>query len=361
MEKLKLTLIWLLFGARLGAQVTPEPAQKSLLVSGYLEPYFTYDFSEPEDHLRPGFLYNFNRHNEVHLNLGLIKASYTEGRLRANLGLMAGTYAQYNLAAEPDLLRHVFESNAGYKLAASGELWLDIGIFPSHIGFESAIGKDNWTLTRSLLAENSPYYESGARLTYSSPSGQWTFAALYLNGWQRMVRPEGNNTPAVGTQVTYKPSSGLILNWSTFSGNDKKDEEAQWRFFNNFYGIVQLSENVGLIAGLDIGTEASANPDAGSNLWFSPILIGQVSLAERWNLNGRLEYYSDEHGVIVSTQTPNGFQTLGIPSTWITRFPVKHYGVWRPGGLSSKDRLFVLNKEPSKVHYALTTSFCVAF
>ncbi|MBK8628485.1 MAG: outer membrane beta-barrel protein [Saprospiraceae bacterium] len=28
---------------------------------------------------------------------------------------------------------------------------MDAGIFPSHIGFESAISADNWTLTRSLL------------------------------------------------------------------------------------------------------------------------------------------------------------------------------------------------------------------
>ena len=39
-------------------------------------------------------------------------------------------------------------ANAGYKLSAKKAWWLDIGVLPSHIGFESAVGKDNWTLTR---------------------------------------------------------------------------------------------------------------------------------------------------------------------------------------------------------------------
>ncbi len=39
---------------------------------------------------------------------------------------------------------------------------------PSHIGFESAVGSDCWNLTRSILAENSPYFESGIKLNYTN-------------------------------------------------------------------------------------------------------------------------------------------------------------------------------------------------
>ena len=35
-------------------------------------------------------------------------------------------------------------------------LWLDAGIFVSHIGLESANSRDNLTLTRSIMADNSP-------------------------------------------------------------------------------------------------------------------------------------------------------------------------------------------------------------
>ncbi|MDQ4138988.1 MAG: porin, partial [Bacteroidota bacterium] len=72
-----------------------------LTFSSYLEAYYAYDFNKPQNHQRPGFLYNFNRHNEFTINLAFLKAAYNSGKIRGNLALMAGTYAQYNLAAEP--------------------------------------------------------------------------------------------------------------------------------------------------------------------------------------------------------------------------------------------------------------------
>ena len=123
-------------------------------LSGYLEVYYCYDFSNPENHTRPSFVYSHNRHNEVNLNLGLIKYNYTSNLVRSNFALMAGTYANANLAAEPGVLKNIYEANVGVKISKKNEIWVDAGIMPSHIGFESAISKDCWNLTRSLLAEN---------------------------------------------------------------------------------------------------------------------------------------------------------------------------------------------------------------
>ncbi|WP_394803578.1 outer membrane beta-barrel protein [Niabella hibiscisoli] len=63
-----------------------------LTVSGYLEAYYTYDLGRPSNHNRPSFIYSHNRHNEVNLNLGLVKAAYERRNVRANLALAAGTY-----------------------------------------------------------------------------------------------------------------------------------------------------------------------------------------------------------------------------------------------------------------------------
>lgn len=331
-------------------------------ISGYVEPYYSYDFSNPDNHLKPGFFYSFNRHNEVTLNLGLIKANYTTARARANIGLMTGTYTQYNLAAEPNVLQYIFEANAGYKLSESAELWIDAGIMPSHIGFESAIGKDNWVLTRSLLAENSPYFEAGTRLSYTSPNEQWYLAALYLNGWQRIVRPEANNTPAFGTQITFYPSDAVALNWSTFIGNDKPDDARQWRFFNNFYGIFQLTNHFGVTAGFDIGTEEEAKGEGDeNNIWFSPIIITRLALNDQLALGARAEYYSDEDGVIIATDTPNGFKTLGYSLN--VDYIITDHALFRIEGriLNSKDEIFTLNNEPSSNNYFITTSLGISF
>jgi hypothetical protein len=319
----------------------------AITISAYAEAYYSYDLAQPEDHLRPGFFYSFNRHNEVNLNMGMVKLAYARKNVRGNFALMAGTYAQYNLAAEPELLRNVFEANAGVKLSTRRNLWLDVGILPSHIGFESAIGKDCWNLTRSILADNTPYYEAGARVSYASNNGKWYASGLLLNGWQRITRVNGNNTPAAGTQLTYKPNGNTTLNWSTFVGNDKPDSVSQLRIFNNLYAQLQITERFGVIMGCDIGVEQAASGDslpgaqAASGTWITPILIPRYRLGERSYLAARVEYYQDEQGVIIATGTPKGFRTLGYSlnfDQW-----VNPNVLWRieARSLSSEDPVFV--------------------
>lgn len=120
--------------------------------------------------------------------------------------MAVGSYMNANYAAEEGVLKNIYEANVGVKLSKTKNLWIDAGILPLHIGFESAIGADCFTLTRSMMAENSPYFETGAKLSYSADNGKWDMAILVLNGWQRMQRVEGNTTPAFGHQLTFRPS-----------------------------------------------------------------------------------------------------------------------------------------------------------
>ena len=205
--------LFLLLPVLLSAQIDTSAINFS--VSGYAEPYYGYDLHEPADGNRPGFVYAHNRHNEFNLNIGFIKATVNAQRFRGNFAIMAGTYTNANLSAEPSTLRNLYEANAGIKISKKHDLWVDAGIFGSHIGFESAVGKDCWTLTRSMMAENSPYFESGAKLSYTSPSGQWFLSALALNGWQRIQRVSGNSLISGGTQIQFKPNSNITLNSST--------------------------------------------------------------------------------------------------------------------------------------------------
>jgi hypothetical protein len=72
-----------------GTISTPNP----LTISGYVETYYSYDFGAPANHERPSFVYSYNKHNELNLNLGFVKATYKQpGSVRGNLALMAGTY-----------------------------------------------------------------------------------------------------------------------------------------------------------------------------------------------------------------------------------------------------------------------------
>lgn len=283
-----------------------------ITLSAYGELYYSYDFSEPKNHEKSDFLYNHKRHNELNANLLMVKANYTDKSVRANLGVMAGNYAQYNLSAEPTWAQFIYEANIGVKLLKEKNLWLEAGIFQSHIGFESAIGADCWTLSRSILAENSPYYEAGLRVNYTSKNEKLNAKLLYLNGWQRIQKPVDINRPSFGAQLSYAFNATLMMNYSNFVGTDKPDNLKSTRHFHNFFIQYEPTEHFGIIAGFDIGSEKNLNTLP--SIWYSPVLILRQKINTQTSISLRGEYYVDKDQIIVNTGTPNGFQTTGLSS-----------------------------------------------
>lgn len=347
------------FSSNSSAQILS--ADSTLSVTGLVEVYYLFDFDQPSSNNRPSFLYNYARTNEVTVNLAYIKALYVTSTVRGGFALMAGTYAETNYAAEPSIWRNVFEANAGVRLSGSKNLWLDAGIYPSHIGFESAVGKDSWTLTRSLAAENSPYYESGARITYISPDNVWTVCAHALNGWQQIQRPAGSSGLSWGTQVTYQPNADVTVNSSTFIGNMKPDDERRLRVFHNFYGIFSLSPTLGLTFGFDIGSEQKAARQRGNSIWFTPVAVLRFRVDDSKYIAARAEYYQDKDGVIISTGTPNGFQILGGSLNF--DYALTAHSLFRFEGriLQSKDQIFVKSIGLGDSNISLATSLSVFF
>ncbi len=337
--------------------IKPSP----LTFSGYLETYYVYDFNEPENNTRPSFVYSFNRHNEVNLNLGFIKGSYNIDNIRANLALMTGTYANTNMVNETGVLKNIFEANAGVKLSSAKNLWIDAGIFASHIGFESAIGRDSWNLTRSIFADNTPYFESGAKISYTTDNGKWLVSGLFLNGWQRIQRVDGNSLPSFGTQLTFKPNSSVTFNYSTFIGTDKPDSARLMRFYQNFYGIFQFHDKIGLTLGFDYGSEESSIESESMNTLYAVEAIFRFTLTDKASIDLRGEYYSDENGILIATGTPNGFKTSGISSNF--DYKVSENVLWRTElrTLISKDEIFVKDGKPVKNSICITTSLSVSF
>jgi hypothetical protein len=333
----------------------------NLTISGYAEIYYGFDFNKPANNNRPGFVYSHNRHNEVNLNLGFVKANYDNGLIRANVALMVGTYTNANLAAEPGVLKNIFEANAGVKLSKTSNLWLDAGIFASHIGFEGAVSKDCWVLTRNIASENTPYYEAGAKLTYSTNDGKLTLSGLYLNGWQRIQRQDANSKPAGGAQVTYKPTSNITLNYSNYLGVEGPDSVGVRRFYNNFYGIFQITKAFGLTLGFDYGTQQQAKNSSEYYHILSPVAIARYQLSTKWAMAGRVEYYQDRNGIFIATGTPNGFKTTGY-SLNLDYAPVTDAVIRLEGKVyDSKDDVFIKNNNLINTNPLITASFAVSF
>jgi hypothetical protein len=277
-------------------------------IDAFLDTYFAYGFNRPFDRIRQ-FATSPARFNDFAVNLAVLHGHYDAERVRASLGLATGTYMEANYVAEPQLFQNIYEAYVGANLG--NNVWLDIGVFPSHIGFESAISFLNPTYTRSLFAEFSPYFETGVRLTVPT-TDKFTITFLGLNGWQNIR--ETNNAKAGGLQLQYKVSDAVLLNYSSFLGNEAFDDsgeldpDPQLRFFHDFYVQAGIGDRFDLWALFDIGTQDLPGDDA---TWYSGGLIGRYEVNDRWAFALRGELYQDPDEVIVITPPGDGFEIAG--------------------------------------------------
>ena len=336
--------------------------EKPFKITGFAEVYYQYDSNNPVNNSRPNFIYSHHRNNEININLAFIKANYETENLRANLALATGTYMNANYSEEQGVLKNIYEANIGFKISKNKNSWIDAGVFPSHIGFESAAVKDNWTLTRSISAENSPYFETGAKISYTTNNGKWFLSGLILNGWQRIQQVDGNSLPSFGHQLSFTPNEKLTFNSSSFIGNDKPDSIRQMRYFHNLYGIYKINNRWAIRAGFDLGADQKFKGSNAYNIWYTPVLIAKYSPTGKISIAARSEYYNDKNGAKIITGTENGFQMLGYSLNF--DYQIFSNLLWRTEirNLNNRDAIFLSrNTALEKSSFTAVSSLSVGF
>jgi hypothetical protein len=324
--------------------------------SGFVETYYSYDFNQPTTDVKLPFMYNYNRHNEFNINIALLRAKVEYDNAYAIVSLQSGTYVDDNYANEK--IKYLNEAYIGLYLDSSKKQSIEVGILPSYIGFESAITASNLTLTRSLLADNSPYFMTGIKYNYK-PSDKWNLAALLTNGWQRINKPQKEVLPSFGTQMVYKSSANSTFNWSTFIGKEFNGLDFTMRYFSNLYYDQKWNDKWRTIVGFDYGLQDLSSTNNQSASWLSPVIMAQYSIHSKWQTAFRTEYYQDEENIIIAGN--EAFNTLGfslnldyLPNSKVKLRTEARY-------LKSQEKVFVKNDSPIDNNFFVTTSLLFEF
>ncbi|HSU15338.1 porin [Longimicrobium sp.] len=317
----------------------------------FVDGYYAYDFNRPAGHDRP-FTTQASRHDEFNLNLAHVEAKYQSSTVRGRLALQAGTSVQVNYAFEPDSLAGlpnylplVQEAWAG--VAISPTLWVDAGIFLSHIGSEGWISMDQPTYTRSLVADYSVYYEAGVRASWqATPSLAATF--VVVNGWQNIS--ENNHDKAVGARLDWTASPAVIVSYSNFVGREPgaATGDQDLRVLNDLSARITAGPLL-VVPTVDVGTQDG-------DTWYGASLVGRYALTPTVALNGRVERYDDRHGVLTPGLRTNG-ASLGID---VARGPA----LWRTevrALFGADDGTFPAHGAPKSSDVAAVTSLAVRF
>lgn len=335
---------------------------------GFVDTQYAVDFNDPPNGDR-AYSTQPARSNEFNLNLAHIEVNVDAEKLRGRLALQAGTSVQSNSAAEPrrglvsgpDLSRHIQEARLGYRV--SDKTWLDAGVFFAHVGAESWISSDNLTLSRSLVADFSPYYLSGVKLNHWA-SDALSFQLLIVNGWQ--IISENNAQKTLGTGVEYS-FGHYSLAYNTLFGDEVSADlngaprSAEFRHFHNLILRGQNSESFEWAAQFDVGFQQRPS-QADFSQWIGASLMGRYNFGQGQKINLRLEGFSDPEQVIVVTGRSEGFQVYGV-SVGFDRF-LEHGLLWRTEvrHLTSKDRVFPEGSgDFSNQNSTFSTSFAMAF
>lgn len=277
-------------------------------IGGLIDAYYGFDFNEPETSDRP-YCVSSPRHNEININLAYIELQYINKRVRGRLVPGFGTYINSNYANEKGSLKYLIEANVGVRLSKKHDIWVDAGIMGSPFTNETAISKDHLMYTRSLAPEYVPYYLTGAKL--SVPIGKKIKAYGYiLNGWQ--VISDINNPLSVGTQIEYRPSKTVLINWDTYVGDEssKLAPENRTRYFTDVYLIYNSTKKFSMTSCAYIGAQDKKDTLGVKSraIWWQANLIASYQFTKAISLAGRIEYFNDPKSVqVVPITSVKGF------------------------------------------------------
>lgn len=288
------------------AKSSDDGGKDTLSFTGGIDGYYALDCINFKSTTRP-YATASSRLNQIALNLAWFGVGYTNERVRLQLTTGFGTFMRDNYANENVLNRFLLESYGGFKLSKKKGIWLDVGIFTSPYTYETPISKDQLLYSRSLAAENAPYYISGLRLTLPL-SKKFTLTLYGINGWQTInFNNASARSIAFASQLQYKVKPNLSLYWNTFAG-DAGSPNQQWlsaRYFNDF-SLVYTSKKWDVSATAYLGLQGVYNSWGVDYAWYSLNTSARYKFDNHFSLAGRLEYFSDPNGILTA---PNQLQT----------------------------------------------------
>lgn len=312
--KIKHILSFIIFYLFSIIAIDSQSITEQIKLGGFIDTYYAYDLEKPASQDR-GYTTSAARNNTFNVNLLFLDASLSSEKIRGRGAIQYGTSVTANYLGESTTskianqfsVRNMQEGYVGFKLAP--KLWLDAGIYFSHIGFGNFISWDNWTYTRSMIADFSPYQQAGTRLSYEL-SSKINVQLHVMNGWGNLV--ETNTDKAAGTLIEYNVLDNLKITYSNFAGNEQpKGSPYLIRYFNNIILYYDLTSHFQFALSMDAGHQKKPDSNKAFQQWYGYTFLFKWKNTDRLYTTFRVERFLDSKQITVSTATPNGFQVTG--------------------------------------------------
>lgn len=303
---------------KLNQDIETEP---KLEIGAYLSTYYA---SYTEDNSTPFVKHSTMgaRNNQFGLNMVMVSLAYKSKNLRSNVSLHYGDIAE---STWPSKFNMIQEANAGVELLK--KLWLDVGVFRSHIGLESTQPRENITSSMTLVNVYEPYFFSGAKLTYLLNS-KLSLQVNAFNSFSSIV--ETNKNKLVGASIIFAPNENLSVTYNFITGDDTADsiKLKHQRYYNNIYLTYQknkLSLGAEFNYGLQEYTKQIDSTTVGTATMNSSLLVIKHQTFKKIAFYARGEWFSDVDEML-SSGTNMGAYSYGT-TAGIEYKPLKNIAI----------------------------------
>ena len=311
--------------------------EPKLEIGAYLSTYYAY-YTEDNSSNYVKHATMAARNNQFGLNMVMVSLSYKSKKIRSNITLHYGDIAE---STWPSKFNMIQEANGGVELIKN--LWLDAGIFRSHIGLESTQPRENITSSMTLANVYEPYFFSGAKLTYLLTS-KLSIQLNSFNSYNSII--ETNKNKLIGSSIVFAPNDNLSMTYNFITGDDTPDslKLKHQRFYHNFY-LTYQKKKISIGAEFNYGIQEYSkriNQTTVSTAYMnSSLIIFKHQTLKKIGFYARGEWFSDEDEIL-SSASNMGKYTWGA-TAGIEYKPIKNIA------LSIEGRQ--LNSEKENIQY----------
>ena len=271
------------------------PAPTPVVVGGYVDSYFSFNFDRPLSHVNQ--MRNFDvTENQVALanaELSITKAAAPVG-FRVDFDY--GPTNDIVQSGATGSIANVGQAYITYVAPLGQGLTIDAGKFVTHMGFEVIKAKDDYNYSRSLLfALSIPYYHLGVRATYPVSS----IFTLCVHMYNSYNGPAVNSGKTFGLEATLAPSSAWSFIFNYVGGPALPDTVSKkFRNVANLIATYQATDKVGFAVD---GVYGQENLPAGVALWKGVAVYARYTPSDPCAITLRGEVYSDPEGYTSGT------------------------------------------------------------
>jgi hypothetical protein len=291
--------------------VTPPAWPGEIVLNGFLEASYSYNFNRPPSRTNQFRVFDFDDNTfkldvfELVVQRPVAKPRDSGFRVDLTFGssipqvtAAAGLFRGSNGQAEDLDLQQAFVS---WIAPVGSGLRFDFGKFVTHFGYEVIEGYDGWNdnASRSFLFGYAiPFTHVGLHASYA-PSSQVAVTAMVVNGWD--VARDNNGAKSLGAQVALTPGQAVTVYLNGMWGPERSGNDVDPRTALDLVAILRAGSRLTLGANADWGVDKNAVAPGQDAQWSGVAGYARMAVAPSFALTVRAETFDDRDGFRTGT------------------------------------------------------------